>query len=243
MNETGWSFNTFKKEGSCAKTGMLGIGLTSSPLAVTSRCPFIKTNVGAVSSQAFPHPGLGPLALHLLEIGYSPEKVIAELRASDRWCAYRQFGIVDNNGVSAAFTGSDNKDWKGHRNGPNYVAMGNHLTGPAVVEAIEAAWLASEDEILEERLLRALEAGKAAGGEKGGHLSAGLIVHGRRSFPRTDLRVDRHFGSPGTDAVNGLRALFDEYRPLIPYYEQRPDNPLIGTWREWLEAHTSERTR
>ena len=243
MNEPGWHFNTFTIIGRCGRDGLLGIALTSSPLAVTSRCPFIKANVAAVSSQAFPHPGLGPLALHLLEVGYSPEKVIAELRANDRWAGYRQIGIVDNNGFSAASTGEDNKDWKGHRNGPNYVVMGNHLTGPAVVEAMEASWLGSTSEMLEERLLSAIEAGKAAGGEKGGHLSAGLMVYGRRSFPRTDLRVDRHFGAPGTDAVNGLRAVFDEYRPLIPYYEARPDNPLIGTWREWLEKEPGASSR
>jgi len=236
-NSPAWNFNTFTIIGRCARHGHLGIALTSSPLAVTSRCPFIKANVGAISSQAFPHPGLGPLAIHLLEIGHTPEKVISELRESDRWPEYRQIGIIDKNGFSAASTGHDNSDWKGHKNGLNYVAMGNYLVGPDVVAAMEDSWLSSEDEILEERLLSALEAGRDAGGEKGGHLSAGLIVHGAQSFPRTDLRVDMHLGEKDKDAVHSLRTIFDVYRPLIPFYEERPENPLIGGWREWLEQH------
>jgi uncharacterized Ntn-hydrolase superfamily protein len=101
------------------------------------------------------------------------------------------------------------------------------------------AFRASEPEILEERLLRALEAGRAAGGEKGGQLSAGLIVHGNDSYARTDLRVDMHDhrSGPDDDAVSELRRIFTAYRPLIPYYEKRPGNPLLPSWREWRQQH------
>lgn len=237
-HKAGWRFNTFTMVGRCPREGLLGIALTSSPLSVAARCSFIQANVGAVATQAYAHPGLGPLGLKLLGLGYSPRKAIEELRSSDSFPEHRQIAIVDRNGESAVFTGGQNLDWKGHKSGRGYVAMGNYLVGSQVVDAMEDAWRASEDEILEERLVRALEAGKAAGGERGGHLSSGLLVYGRDSYARTDLRVDMHQGSADTDAVNSLRTLFEEYRPLIPYYEQRPENPLLESWRAWREKHT-----
>jgi uncharacterized Ntn-hydrolase superfamily protein len=235
----GQPFHTFTMIGRCAKTGLLGICMTSSPLCVAARCAFIKSNVAAVSTQAYTDPALGPLALHLLEAGYVPERTIAEMRANDEWSGYRQHGIVDRNGRSAAFTGSDNLDWKGHLNGPNYVAMGNYLVNDRVVEAMAKAFVDNAGEILEERLLRAIEAGKAAGGEKGGHLSSGLLVYGTETWPRTDLRVDMYPSQPGQtgDAVDELRRIFDVYKPLISYYEQRPRNPLSVGWREWIQMY------
>jgi uncharacterized Ntn-hydrolase superfamily protein len=227
--------HTFTMIGRCEREGLLGICLTSSPLSVGARCPFIKANVGAVSTQAYTDPGLGPLALRLLELGYSPAKVLEEIKSSDAWSEYRQIGIVDKNGASAVFTGEKNLDWKGARNGPNYVAMGNYLTRPEVVDAMTDAFLASGEEVLEERLMRAVEAGRNAGGELGGHLSSALIVFGRDTYARTDLRVDmfpKH--AERGDAVDELRRVFAEYKPLIPYYEARAANPLIEPWREWV---------
>ena len=175
----GWELHTFTIIGRCPRTGMLGIALTSSPLCVAARCVFVRAHVGAVATQAYAHPGLGPLGLRLLEMDYAPAKVLAELRATDAWPEHRQIGIVDRHGNSAVYTGEKNLDWKGHVAERNFVAMGNYLTGGAVVDAMAEAFRGSEPEILEERLVRALEAGKAAGGEKGGQLSAGLAVHGR----------------------------------------------------------------
>ena len=240
MFSLGFKFHTFTVVGRCPREGLLGVALTSSPLSVAARCSFIEANVAAVATQAYAHPGLGPLALKLLKLGYSPEKVLQEIRSSDNFPEHRQLAIVDKNGNSAVFTGQKNLDWKGHKNGQNYVVMGNYLVGPEVVEAMEDAWLASESEILEERLVRTIEAGKAAGGELGGHLSSGLLVYGRETYARTDLRVDMHQGPAGTDAVDSLRAIFNEYRPLIPYYEQRPENPLLESWRAWREKNRSQ---
>lgn len=242
MDLGGWHCNTFTIIARCPRQGLLGIALTSSPLSVAARCSFIRANLGAVSTQAYAHPGLGPLALNLLELGYSPEKALAEIHAGDRFAEHRQLGIVDRNGNSAVFTGKDSLEWRGHRNGQNYVVMGNYLVDGQVVEAMEDAWLSSENDILEERLMRALEAGKAAGGEKGGHLSAGMLVYGRDTYARTDLRIDLHQGPSGTDAVNSLRTLFEEYRPLIPYYEERPENPLLDSWRVWRDKNASTKT-
>ena len=100
------------------------------------------------------------------------------------------------------------------------------------------AFQASADEVLEERLMRALEAGKAAGGEKGGQLSSGLTAYGRDTYARTELRVDMYDRptGPGDDAVSELRRIFNVYKPMIPYYEERPTNPLIAGWRDWLKS-------
>ena len=243
MEMMGWRCNTFTIVGRCPRRGLLGVALTSSPIAAAARCSFIRANVGAVSTQAYAHPGLGPLALNLLELGHTPEKALEEIRSSDRFPEHRQIGIVDRNGRSAVYTGTDSLEWRGHRNGANYVVMGNYLVNDDVVPAMEDAWLSSEEEMLEERLMRAVEAGKAAGGEKGGHLSSGMLVYGRDTYARTDLRVDFHPGDAGIDAVDLLRNLFEEYRPMIPYYEERPENPLLDSWRVWRDKNAPKPAR
>ena len=118
--------------------------------------------------------------------------------------------------------------------------MGNHLVNDKVVEAMAKAFVDSDDQILEERLMRAIESGKAAGGEKGGHLSSGLLVYGNETYPRTDLRVDMYPSQPGQpgDAVDELRRIFNVYKPLIRYYEERPRNPHAVGWRDWIKAHS-----
>ncbi len=242
ITELGMPFHTFTMIGRDAATGLLGVCITSSPYAVGARCPFVKAGVGAVSTQAYAHPGLGPLALQLLEIGYSPAKVLAELASSDAFAEHRQTGVIDRNGASAVHTGAENSDWAGHLNGPNCIAMGNMLVGGHVVEAMAEAYHGSAGEILEERLMRAVEAGRDAGGETVGQHSSALIVVGRDPYPRTDLRVDmvEHEVAGTRDAVDDLRRIFEGYKPLIPYYEERPTNPLIGEWLEWRDTAAAE---
>jgi uncharacterized Ntn-hydrolase superfamily protein len=235
----GEEHHTFTMIGRCPRDGLLGVCLTSSPLSVGARCPFIKANLAAVSTQAYSDPGLGPQALNLLELGYSPEKVLDELRESDEWAEYRQNGIVDRNGRSACFTGKDNLEWKGHITGENYVAMGNYLTSDKVVDAMAKAFVDTAAEIIEERLMRAIEAGRDAGGERGGQLSSALIVFGRETYARTDLRVDMCPAETPGDAVDELRRIFNEYKPLIPYYEERPRNPKLSSWQEWRAKHAA----
>ena len=234
----GMELHTFTMVGRCERTRLLGLCLTSSPLAVASRCLFVKANVGAVGTQAYTDPALGPLAISLLDKGLTPERVVQEMRQNDEWPEYRQHGIVDRNGRSAAYTGAKNLDWAGHLIGKNYVAMGNYLTSANVVDAMAKAFVDSANEILEERLLRAVEAGKAAGGEKGGHLSSGLLVYGNETYARTDLRVDLYPTQEGQkgDAVDELRRIFRVYSTLIAYYEDRPRNPHSENWRDYIRA-------
>lgn len=215
--------------------GLLGIAQSTNPLSVGARCPFIRANVGAVSTQAYTDPGLGPLAIELLELGYSPEKVMAELGESDPGFAYRQIGIVDRHGRVAVHTGEEAKQHKGALTGPGYVIMGNLLASDRVLPDMEKAWRDSSGELFEERLMRVVTAGRDAGGDAGGHRSSCLIVYDTERYGRTDLRVDfapKRDGAP--DAVDLLRQAFDHYKPMIPYYKVRPHNPSMIGWIDWL---------
>jgi len=234
--ERGAEHHTFSIVARCPATGVIGMAITSSPLSVAARCAWVRPGVGVIATQAYSQPALGPQGLTLLERGAGPDAVLKELTAGDPWREYRQVAVLAADGAVAAFTGEQNKEWKGHVARHGLVAMGNYLAGPGVVPAMVEAFERADAEIVEERLLRALEAGKAAGGEKGGQHSAGLIVGGSHTYPRTDLRVEWHDNGPGDDAVNELRRTFERYRPLIPYYEERPTHPEMPSWRDWLAS-------
>jgi uncharacterized Ntn-hydrolase superfamily protein len=216
-------------------SGLLGIAQSTNPLSVGARCPFIRANVGAVSTQAYTDPGLGPLAIELLTLGYSPEKVLLELGQSDPGFAYRQIGIVDRHGRVAVHTGEEAKEHKGAITGDGYVVMGNLLGSARVLPEMDRAWRESESELFEERLMRVVTAGRDAGGDAGGHRSACLITYDTEPYGRTDLRIDfapKRAGEP--DAVDLLRRAFDQYAPMIPYYKVRPHNPSMIGWVDWL---------
>ena len=193
-------------------TGLLGVAQATNPLSVGARCPFIRAEVGAVSTQAYTDPGLGPLALDLLAQGRSPEEVLTELSRVDDGFGYRQIGIVDRLGRVAVCTGENTKAVKGSITGEGYLVMGNVLASERVLPDMDGAWRASSGELFEERLMRVLTAGRDAGGDAGGHRSACLIVYGSEPYGRTDLRVDfapKRAGEP--DAIDLLRRAFDQY--------------------------------
>lgn len=217
------------------RTGHLGIALCTSPIAVGSRCPYIKTNVGAVSTQAYTDPGLGPLAINLLNLGYTPEKVLLELASSDTEYTYRQIGVVDHYGRSAVHTGEKVISPKGSVIGTNYLVMGNSLQNDDVVDEMNRSWLESEGEIFELRLFRSLKAGRDAGGDAGGHRSASITTYDTDSYPRTDLRIDFvPKSNNGGDAVDALEVLLKKWLPMIPYYKMRAHDPSLPGWKEWL---------
>ncbi|MBI4184844.1 MAG: DUF1028 domain-containing protein [Proteobacteria bacterium] len=224
-------FNTFTLLARCPRSGALGVAMATGEMAVGSRCPYAKAGVGAVATQAMTDPRLGPLALRLLDTGYSAPKVLAELASSDPAIERRQIGIVDADGRAVARTGAGARDWKGHRLGPGCVAMGNRLVGEGVIAAMERAFAARPGDDLAERLLAAIEAGRDAGGQPDGQRSAAILVVETRSFPLVDLRVDEH-----AEPVAELRRLYRLYAPLIPYYRERAANPELGTYDEWLKA-------
>jgi uncharacterized Ntn-hydrolase superfamily protein len=226
---------TFTVVGRCKRTGHLGIGIATSSPAVVNRCVNVSRD-GAVAFQSVPDPRLGALGLRLIEDGWWPQKVADELVAMDKWPGKRQIGIVNSDGHAAAFTGKDNVAWAGHIVGDNHVAMGNVLAGPEVAEAISEEFLATEKLDLEDRLLRAIEAGRDAGGQEEGQTSAGLLVYGKETYSLLDLRVDVH-----EEPVAELRRIFDWYKPLIPYYVERGRNPMVPRVNEFLARQGVER--
>lgn len=219
---------TFTVIGRCERTGMLGIGTATRSPAVGVRVPFIRPRLGAVAIMAMADQRLGQVGLNLLELGYKAPGVIEQMVVADPMHEYRQLGVVDDDGYAAARTGMMNKDWAGHRCGAGYVVLGNALVGEHVIDAMEEAYLADPGLDLEHRLMRAIEAGRDAGGQHGGQVSAALLVYDRKTFSRVDLRVDIH-----EEPVGELRRVFDAYLPYIPYYAVRQVDPTVGSLEEW----------
>jgi uncharacterized Ntn-hydrolase superfamily protein len=221
---------TFSIIARCERTGMFGIAIATRPMAIGAKCPFLRPGIGGLVVQANGDPRLGPLGLKLLDMGYSAEKVLAEIAASDGPAnmPWRQIAVVDKDGRTAVHTGSSNEDWKGHVAKRNFVALGNRLTSERTVTAMAAAFEAAPGEELAERILRALEAGRDAGGQVAGQHSAALLVYNKKSYAWVDLRADEH-----DEPVGELRRLYGLYIPLIPYYDQRPANPSLPRDDDW----------
>ncbi|HEU4724274.1 MAG TPA: DUF1028 domain-containing protein [Candidatus Eisenbacteria bacterium] len=176
-------------------TQEIGVAVQSRAFSVGGAVPWVEAGVGAIATQASTNESFGPLGLERLRRGEPAADVLRALLAADSGSAHRQAGIVDAKGRSASFTGGDCSAWAGHRDGPGYAIQGNILAGEAVVAGMERAFLETKGD-LGHRLLAALEAGQAAGGDKRGMQSAALIV-GRPSddYPEyrtryVDLRVE-----------------------------------------------------
>lgn len=178
-------------------TGDLGIAVASKFLAVGSVVPWAQAGAGAVATQALANVSYGPRGLALMRAGQPAEAALAELLASDPDREHRQVGLVDAQGRAAAHTGAACFDWAGHQVGAGFAAQGNILAGPQVVAAVVQAFTAANGE-LAERLLAALAAGDAAGGDRRGRESAALYVaraggsYGGLLDRYIDLRVDDH---------------------------------------------------
>ena len=125
-------------------------------------------------------------------------------------------------------TGSEAVAWAGHDVSDNLVVLGNVLPGRQTIDAMKARFFATDGQPFEDRLLLALEAGRDAGGQIGGQVSAALLVYDQDRFARIDLRVDQH-----EEPVGELRRVFEAYRPYIPYYVQRQRDPRVPPWHEW----------
>ncbi len=222
---------TFSLIGRCERTGMFGIAISTSEMAVGSRCIHVAPGVGAIVTQASTNPRLGSLGLNLLRAGYSAPRVLDEIAASDQFVERRQLGCLDVTGLGAARTGAGNKPWAGHRVDRNVVVATNAVVGAEVADSMFDTFKRGADLPLWERLLRSLEAGKAAGGQPDGETSSGLYVVDRDTYPMVDLRVDLH-----PTPVTELRRLADAYFPLVAYYHLRPRDPSVPPAAEWLAA-------
>ena len=231
----GIEFTTFSLIGRCERTGMVGVAIATSEMAVGSRCIHVAPGVGAVITQASTNPRLGHLGLNLLRAGYSAPHVLEEIAASDQFVERRQLGCLDMTGGGAGRTGAENKPWAGHRVDQNVVVAANAVVSANVADAMFDAFQKGAELALWERLLRSLEAGKAAGGQPNGEVSSGLFVVDREPYAMVDLRVDLN-----PEPVAELRRLAEAYFPLVAYYNLRPRDPNVPSAAEWLAA---QRTR
>lgn len=173
------------------ETGALGIAVASRFFAVGSLVPHIAHNA-AIATQAFVNPMWGVEGLPRLRAGESAASVVANFSARDGGAAIRQAHMIDANGKSAAHTGDACIDWAGHRSADGVSVAGNMLAGPDVVEHTLSSYRDNSALPFVERLLAALEAGEAAGGDKRGRQAAAIRIHCGQDYPRYDLRVDDH---------------------------------------------------
>ena len=180
------------------EAGRWGVATQSKFLGVGSIVPWAEAQVGAVATQSYANPRYGPDGLALLREGLSAEETVERLTSADDGREHRQLGIVDAKGGSATFTGGECHDWAGGRTGPGYAAQGNILVSGATVDAIAESFESTDGKPLEKRLMDALDAGQAAGGDSRGQQSAALLVVEKDGgyaglFDVVfDLRVDDH---------------------------------------------------
>ena len=219
--------NTFSITARCQRTGEVGIAVATKFIAVGGLCSFAMKNVGAIASQAFINPYLGIWGLEHLAKGHSAQETLEFLKSKDEGIEFRQLGIIDSHGGSAAFTGEFSDVWHGHLTGPNYALAGNRLVGIETLEAMKESFESDDMLPLGQRLLLALSAGEAAGGDKSGHQSAAVKVYGASDFPVLDLRVDEH-----PDPVAELRRIYEIAEGvLMPLIDSLPiPNAEAGTF-------------
>ncbi|WP_170235636.1 DUF1028 domain-containing protein [Verticiella sediminum] len=227
---------TFTIAARCPETGSLGICIATSSPAVGSRCVHVMHNVGVIAHQATPEPRLARTGMELLRMGFKAPKVLRELEDGDVDIEFRQIAVIDVHGTAVARTGRNNMSHASHKVGDGFVALGNLLEGAHVVDAIHDAYLAHASAPFDERLLRAIEAGRDAGGQVEGQTSAAILVYDRKAVARIDLRVDL-----ALEPIAELRRQFDWFQALVPFYEERCDNPRVGRHKDWLKERGIER--
>lgn len=211
---------TYSILGRCARTGQFGAAVTTSSIAVGSRVPHVAPGIGGVLTQHRTDPRLGPRGLELLRSGCSAEETLAALAASTPHHKWRQLAVLDAQGRSAHFHGAAVKPALNAVHVPDCVVLGNILANDRIPAAMAAAFLDSADQPLAERLVRAMEAGEAAGGEGKPVISAALVVMEKEIFPLVDLRVDL-----APDAITALRTLWDAYAPSVREFVTRAVDP------------------
>jgi uncharacterized Ntn-hydrolase superfamily protein len=223
------------------RTGMTGVAVATKHLAVGALVPHAKAGVGAIATQAQTNPLLGIRGLRLLERRVATESIFDETPADavidllldhDEQRHQRQVHLVDHNGNTASWTGEDCVDWAGHLTFPGFSVAGNMLVGPETLAAMAETYQRTVGVDFCDRLLMAMEAGEAAGGDKRGRQSAALYVVHREVYPYLDLRVDHH-----ANPISELRYLFEEsrkdyyqsFRSTMPSHAQRP-KVIEPTW-------------
>lgn len=211
---------TFSLVARCETTGMFGIAISSSSPAVAARCSYARAGVGAVASQNITDPTLGPLALDLMEGGMSAPEAVAEVRRRGRFIEYRQVLAVDTTGRTAIHSGPNALGVFSEAQAPNVASGGNLLADAGVPQAIVDGFLAAKGH-LGDRLMTAMRAGLAAGGEAGPVHSAGMKIVDKVGWPIADIRCDWTEDCP----IEAVSAAWEVYKPQIDAYIQRALDP------------------
>jgi uncharacterized Ntn-hydrolase superfamily protein len=215
------------------QTDRIAIAVATRFFAVGALVSHIKTGAGVVASQAFINPYFGPKGLALLEAGMSAENVVAELTTADEGRHHRQLHVMDRDGRFAAYTGAACIDWCGHEVRGTFSVAGNMLVGSAVLAETIRAYEVQAAVPFARRLIAAMRAGEAAGGDKRGRQSAALLIHDREDYPLYDLRVDDH-----TDPLGELERLEEVARQRWVHFRRQMPNhsrPSGLTDRDKLE--------
>jgi uncharacterized Ntn-hydrolase superfamily protein len=217
--------------------GAFGIAIASRFFAVGVLCPHARSGVGALSTQALVNPLYAEPGLLLLAQGAPPDEVVRMLTHGDAGREHRQLHVIDGRGRVAAHTGSACIDWCGHVAGDCYSVAGNMLAGPQVIHDTASAYERSASLPFAERLLAALEAGDAAGGDKRGKQAAALLVYTTEDYPFLDLRVD-----DAEQPFRELRRLYEKslerFQPFVACLPSRA-NPVGVTDRAAIEDHVA----
>jgi uncharacterized Ntn-hydrolase superfamily protein len=223
-----------------SQTGQIGIAVATRFFAVGARVPHIAPGLGGIATQALVNPYYGIDGVKLLREGRSPREVIDTLVATDDGREARQLHVMDAQGRIAAHTGKECIDWCGHIQGEGFSLAGNMLAGAAVLDDTAKAYMANAALPFAQRLIAAMKAGEAAGGDKRGKQSAALLIHSEEEWSDLDLRVDDH-----TDPLAELERLeqvsrerWVHFRPFLPTRK----NPAGITDRAVIDARIEAAT-
>jgi uncharacterized Ntn-hydrolase superfamily protein len=214
---------TFSLAGRCERTGQFGVVISSSSPAVAARCAHVAPGTGAACTQNITDPRLGPLLLRHLGQGLSAQIAMARVVRDSPNIQYRQLTVIDANGDTAVHSGSGVLGNHSSAQGVDAVAAGNLLRDERVPAEMVAAFEVNPAAELGDRLVAALQAGLAGGGEMGPVKSAGLLIAGEVEWPITDLRVDW-----SDDPIDQLAALWRLWRPQVRDYVNRAINPAVA---------------
>jgi uncharacterized Ntn-hydrolase superfamily protein len=217
-----------------AKSGAFGVAIASRFFAVGALCPHAHSGIGALATQALVNPLYGPRGLTMLSQGLAAADVVFALIDADGGREHRQLHVIDAEGSIAVHTGVQCIEWCGQIAGDGYSVAGNMLTGPQVIEDTAQAYDAGNDLPFAERLIAAMEAGEAAGGDKRGKQAAALLICSAEAYPFLDLRVDDH-PEPLTELLRLYVRSLERYQPFVACLPSRA-RPAGLTDRAQIEA-------
>jgi len=226
-------------------SGALGVAVASRFFAVGALCPYARSGVGALSTQALVNPLYAPAALDLMAQRVDPRDITARVMAADDGRDHRQLHMIDAGGRIGAHTGAACIEWCGQRSGRGYSVAGNMLIGPRVVDETAAAYEANARLPFAERLIAALAAGDAAGGDKRGKQAVAVKVYTTEVYPALDIRVDDH-----AEPVEELRRLYakslERFQPFVACLPRAADRVGIvdrAVIEERIARFNAERSR